>query len=329
MAGISHYFTEVEAVVETFVAGADLAVMPFKVRKPSDITEFYTFIKQVAQALSVRIEQADYNLTDFELSLTRLNRYKEHYIKLPSTSLANKVQQAKKVIASNDHLNVEQALANAAITLLQGDIKNLLSNIFDKKIVKQIHLMVANEQELFALNYAMKQVLVPRLGQTMPHISHFIAGNDDFEKLSGDTLIKKADLLIATIDVKTASLVDIGGMDDLASIKTRAYGSETEKHKKQSYSQLLKEKLISAKKQNLMSVLVAKGSPYLLSDYKHLAEIVLLNFDDRIYSLTNENLRHDKQPKEQVISPGFNAAMAIVFSQRQAGGSLPVTLNNK
>ncbi len=352
MAGISHYFTEVEAVVETFIAGADLAVMPFKIRNPSDILEFHLFIKEVAQALSARITPTDaslhggYSLAEFEQSLVRLQRYKKRYITLDNKTLTEKITDAQTVVAKAEHLVIEQNLANAAVTVLQGDIAKLYSNIINKKsfdqFIKHVHLVVANQQEFLALNRALRDALkqVFTSKQSMPTISYFIA-DSDFNELANEVAMKKADLLIATIDVKTASLVDIGGMDDLASVKTRIYGSEAVKQKKHSYAQALKDKLESAKKQQVTSVLIAKGSPYLLGDYRNLVDVILLNFDDRIYSLAtntntstnSENERDsvtlDQQNETQLNSPGFNASIAAVFLSQPVHGRLPVSLKVK
>ena len=319
MAGISHYFTEVEAVVETFIAGADIAVMPFKIRKPSDIAAFHQFITQVAEALTNSIEQGDYSFLVFEQSLERLKRYKNEYVTAPENTLATDIFHAQNIVANTKHLAVEQDLANAAMTVLQGDIKHLLSRFIGNKKLKKIHLVVANQQEFLALSYAVNSALKQKLALTATtnpiEVSHFIA-DSDFNQKVNETLIKQADLLIATVDVKTASLVDIGGMDDLASTNTRVYGSEKEKQNKHSYAQLLKAKLAIAKQQALASILIAKGSPYLLADYTDLVDVILLNFDDRIYE--NE---HKKK-----ISPGFNAAMSVIFSQQSIKGHLPVTL---
>jgi len=315
MAGISHYFTAVEAVVETFIAGADLAVMPFKIRKPEDIHAFKVFIKEVAQALSLRIKQGDYSNVYFEQSLTRLERYKNQYVQLPEKTLTAKILNAQTVVANAEHLNVEQGLANAAITVLQGNIQQLLNQ---KNNIKRVHLVVANEQELSVLTDALEKAWQHNEAQgalNMPQLSHFIA-EDDFEQLTYQANIKQADVVIATIDVKTASLVDIGGMDDLSSTTTRSYGSELEQQKKRSYAQLLTNQLTSAKKHNVVSILIAKGSPYLLSNYRQLAEVILLNFDDRTYL----------NAQQQLISPGFNAAMALIFSQHRAHGHLPISL---
>jgi beta-N-acetylhexosaminidase len=315
MAGVTHFFTEVEAVVETFVAGADLAVMPFKVRTPKDIAAFYDFIKEVAKALTIRVDQGDYQLAEFEQSITRLNRYKKQYIATPRESIAQQLQSAKAIIANEKHLIAEQALASAAITLLKN--KQVLP--LNVAGVKRLHFVVANQQELAALTYATKRVLAKVLSASDIEnisISHFIGDSADSAESNTNinTLLSKADVVIATVDIKTASLVDLGGMDDLIP----SYGSAAQQQEKLTYATLLKQQLTLADKLKTPSILIAKGSPFLINEYSELADAVLLNFDDRIYSSVSQ----------QAISPGFNASMAVVFGEIQALGKLPVTLNN-
>ena len=327
MGGIAHFFTEDEAVVETFVAGADLAVMPFKVRTPDDIEKFYGFVKAVAQALTVRIEKGDYSFSEFEQSITRLNHYKKQYIQLSDDSLKAKIATAKQMIANEKHLLAEQSLANAAVTLLKNN-QILPLNI---DTVKKLYLVVANQEELAALNYAVQHALAdsePTLEHPRVHprveIKHFVASESrhfskekDIDKGHNEIanqydFIAQADAVIATVDIKTASLVDLGGMDDL----TPSYGSKEAQQNKRTFSAIVKQQLLLAKELQTPSILIAKGSPFLINEYSELADAVLLNFDDRIY-------QHDNG---QLISPGFNASLAVILNGLTAEGKLPVTL---
>lgn len=317
MAGVTHFFTEVEAVVETFVAGADLAVMPFKVRTPTDIDNFYRFIKAVAKVLSSRIELNEYQLAEFKQSIARLNRYKRQYVEENSKSVSQQLLLANAVIASENHIKTEQALANAAITLLKTN-QVLPLNITS---IKRLHLIVANQQELAALTYALNQVIQNSRSTSdvaQINVSHFIADTNDQNSESNiqmQSLIKQADVVIATVDIKTASLVDLGGMDDLIP----SYGSAAQQRNKLTYSTFLKQQLTLARKLITPSILIAKGSPFLINEYSELADSVLLNFDDRLF----------ESDFQQVISPGFNASMAVIFDEKKAQGKLPVTLNNQ
>ncbi|MCP4988040.1 MAG: glycoside hydrolase family 3 protein [Colwellia sp.] len=310
MAGVTHFFTDVEAVVETFIAGADLAVMPYKVRTPGDIAAFYDFIKVVAKALTVRIEQGDYQLAEFEQSIVRLNQYKKRFIDSEKVSIADKVDSAQVIIANKQHMATEQALADAAVTLLKNnDVLPLNSST-----IKKIHLIVAEQQGFDALNYAIDKALV-KLGATSeqlkPSISYYIADNLESNQ-QFDVMLEKADVIFATVDIKTASLVDLGGMDDL----TPSYGSAVQKHQKLTYANLLKQQLNLASKLNTPAILIAKGSPFLIKEYSDLADVVLLNFDDRVYL----------DSSQQAISPGYNASLKVVLNNEKASGVLPVTL---
>jgi len=312
MAGVTHFFTDVEAVVETFIAGADLAVMPFKVRTPEDIAAFNIFIKDVAKTLVIHIEKGDYQLAEFEQSIARLNRYKKQYVEVENISIAQQLQSANAIIANEKHLNTEQDLASAAVTLLKN--KQLLPlNVAD---VKKLHFVVANQQELIALTYAAKSVLarvLPEGGVDNIAISSLVADSDESTK-KVNTLLSEADVVIATLNIKTASLVDLGGMDDLMP----SYGSATQQQQKLTYATLLKQQLTLAAKFKTSSILIAKGSPFLINEYSELADAVLLNFDDRIYESENK----------EAVSPGFNASMAVIVNENQALGKLPVTLKN-
>jgi len=312
MAGVTHFFTDVEAVVETFIAGADLAVMPFKVRTPEDITAFNVFIKDVAKALMIRVEKGDYQLAEFEQSIARLNRYKKQYVEVENVSIAQQLQSANAIIANEKHLNTEQNLASAAVTLLKNK-KLLPLNVAD---VKKLHFVVANQQELTALTNATKSVLAKVLPEDEVDniaISYLVADSDKSNK-KVNTLLREADVVIATLDIKTASLVDLGGMDDL----TPSYGSATQQQQKLTYATLLKQQLALAAKLKTPTIVIAKGSPFLINEYSELADAVLLNFDDRIYESENE----------EIVSPGFNASLAVIVNESKALGKLPVTLRN-
>jgi len=182
--------------------------------------------------------------------------------------------------------------------------------------VKKMHFVVANQQELIALTHATKSVLakvLPKGNVDKIAISYLVADSGETNK-KVDALLSEADVVIATLDIKTASLVDLGGMDDL----TPSYGSATQQLQKLTYATLLKQQLTLAGKFETPSILIAKGSPFLLNEYSELADAVLLNFDDRIY----------ESEDKQAISPGFNASMAVIVNESKALGQLPVTLKN-
>jgi len=308
MAGISHYFNDVTAVVETFVAGADLAVMPFKIRKAEDVDKFYDFIKSVAQLLQQKADETEFSLAEIPQSLARINRYKAKYIKLPKTAIAEQIVLAEQEVAKTKSLELEQSLADNSAVLLTNKQDKLPVDVTN---INRIHLFVLNWQEFRTL----KEAIIThwqKADKSIPQISATVVAESDAQSQiqSGEKLVK-ADLIIATIDTKVASAVDIGGAED---VLTQAYLKNEQG--KVSYNQLLTYQLQQAQQKKVTSVLVVKGSPYLLQAYTELADAILVTFDDRIYQ------QHD----ETTYSPGYNTSMAIIFGMQKALGKLPVSL---
>lgn len=312
MAGIAHYFDEVTAVVETFVAGADLAVMPFKIRKSEDIEQFYVFIKAVAQRLQQKITTNDFLSTELSQSLARINRYKAKYCQLAATAITKQITLAEQTIATTQHLALEQALADNAVVLLTNKQNSLPINVAK---IDRIHLFVLNWQEFRTLKQAI-MTLWKKAGQSIPQLSATVVAEGDAQlQIQQGEKLAKADLMIATIDTKVASAVDIGGAEDLLTkINTKIATKNAQD--KVSYGQLLSEQLLQAQQQNVASVLVVKGSPYLLQAYAERVDAILLTFDDRIYQKENETS----------YSPGYHTSMDIVFGVQKALGKLPVSL---
>lgn len=308
MAGIAHYFNGVTAVAETFMAGADLAVMPFKIRKNEDIEKFYEFIKSVAKELQQKINSNEFSMAEMTQSIARITHYKEKYIKLPVTSVQEQIALAEQEIAQTQNLALEQTLANDSVVLLTNQINNLAIKLDD---IKRIHLFVLNWQEFRALKQAIT-TLWQSLSKLIPQISATVVAESDAQsQIQSGEKLAKADLIIATIDTKIASAVDIGGAEDL--LNSTLLKNEPGKI---SYEQLLTFQLQQAKQKSIKSALIVKGSPYLLQPFNQLADQILVTFDDRIYQ-NEEGISY---------SPGYEASIAVIFDKQKARGKLPVTL---
>lgn len=318
MAGIAHYFDEVTAVVETFVAGADLAVMPFKIRKVEDIDKFYQFIKDVAQQLQQKSQSNASLSTELAQSVARINRYKAQYCQLPKVSVAKQVKLAEQLISQLEHLSLEQTLADNAVVELTTKQSILPINVAK---INRIHLFVLNWQEFGALKQAITSQW-QSVGKAVPEVSAtVVSGGDAQLQLQSGEKLAKADLVIATVDTKIASkvssVVDSGGAEDLLSQITSMKAEPNNVN----YGLLLKYQLQQAQKQKVPSVLIVKGSPYLLQPYIDLTDTVLVTFDDHIYQKEDH-----KSNKQQAYSSGYTSSMAIVVGEQKALGKLPVSL---
>ena len=319
MAGIAHYFDKVTATVETLSAGADLAVMPFKIREPEDVAKFKLFVQAVSKKLSDKIAQGLLSASDIDASLARLNHYKEQYIHLPTTSIAEQVAQANELIASEDHLATQQMLANNATTLLKN-YANALPVMPNQ--IKHVHLLVASEQEQQALQSAIVQQW-QKAGQKQLKITSIIADQDNaLAKIQNIKQLIQADLVIVTMSVKAGSAVDLGGVDDLLREAVNSHKSgqvlpaqTLSTQVKTNYGQLVQLQMALANEQKVKSLLIAQGSPFLIAPYLSSADAVLLMFDDKVMADKDGNY----------FSAGMNASIAIAVGQ-QANGVLSVTL---
>ena len=128
------------------------------------------------------------------------------------------------------------------------------------------------------------------------------------------------DLVIATIDVKVVGAVALGGIEDIVkqAINSKKSGKSLLTSAKANYGQLVKLQMQLAKEQGVKSVLIAQGSPFLISPYLDDVDAALLTYDDRLYKTANG--------KDE--SAGMKASLAIITGKRKAKGTLPVTLNN-
>lgn len=296
--------------------------MPFKIRAPQDIDQFSVFIKAVAKALQQKITAGEFSANELTQSISRINRYKIKYVQLAKTSITKQIEIAQQLIASPQHLKLEQALADHAVVFLTNQKLTYQKQLIPINVnkVEHIHLFVLNWQEFRAL----KQAIISHWqisGKPTPQVSATVVSEGDAHtQLASGAKLAKADLVIATIDTKIASVVDIGGVEDLLT-KTATLKNEQDKV---SYAQLLSEQLQQAQQQKVTSILIAKGSPYLLQAYNNLADVVIVTFDDRIYQKVGE-----QSNQSQTYSPGYNTSLAIVFGKQKALGKLPVSLPSK
>ncbi|MDP7592642.1 MAG: glycoside hydrolase family 3 protein [Litorilituus sp.] len=314
MAGIAHYFDDVSATVETFKAGTDLALMPFKVRVPADVDKFKRFVKAVSKQLMMTIEKGLITYDEIDQSIARIDHAKNKFIQLPSSNLRQQIANAELVVANEAHLMVQQLLANESVTLLKG--KGVLPVSPEK--IKHIHMFVANKQEQDALQSAIAEQW-QQARQSQLKITSIIATQEKtMEKIQNISQLQQADLVIATIDVKVVGAVDLGGMDGILkqAINHKKLGKKLLSPAKANYGQLVQLQLQFAKEYNIKSVLIAQGSPFLITPYLKDADVALLTYDDKIY----QTVFGDEQ------SAGMKASLAIMTAKQPAKGVLPVTL---
>jgi len=118
MAGIANYFSQQEAVVKAFDAGADIALMPYTIRTPEDIAQFDGFMTSLVDAVSSNIESAA-----LKASYQRIMAAKQRLTQLNPAQVET-ITANDQVLMRQTHIaqgrEIETALAQASITSLYG-----------------------------------------------------------------------------------------------------------------------------------------------------------------------------------------------------------------
>ncbi|MBF8153834.1 glycoside hydrolase family 3 protein [Exiguobacterium sp. TBG-PICH-001] len=125
MQAIVDNFTESEAVLKTFDAGVDIALMPTILRSKQDVEKLDQIFKDVIAAVK-----------DGRLSEKRIDQSVERILTLKaergiwngttdSTSLAEKIAQANQIVGSPEHKAKERAMTEAAVTLVKNNQRTL------------------------------------------------------------------------------------------------------------------------------------------------------------------------------------------------------------
>nr|WP_010133159.1 glycoside hydrolase family 3 N-terminal domain-containing protein [Microbulbifer agarilyticus] len=295
MAGISDYFTPEEAVVNTFKAGADIALMPIKIRFPEDLVQLDKLIDRVVLA----VEGGELSLQEIDASLARVQKLKQQFIDESWMALAEEkaIAQAEQVLATEEHRALADALASAALT-----------NIFTPDPAK-----------LPVIDSTVKrvQVLTPHraIGEAF-RIALMQASDVEVEVLNPDSAVSAinesaADALVVASIVPSESAVELGGMEDLAILEHRVIDLE------QRY-EIYVDALQAANAHGAKTVFVSMRSPYEAARFETLADVHLASFDYKAYLGEGQRLE----------GPIYHALARALLSPEVSAGELPVTVTS-
>jgi beta-N-acetylhexosaminidase len=301
MAGIAHYFSATEAVIQTFYAGADIALMPIPIRYPQDIAKLKSLIEDVAKA----VKEGRLQRSEISASAERIGRAKNQY-KLDeqlSLPLDEAISQATTQLHNAAHHKVEQALANNAVVLVKNHNTLPLS-----KDIKQMYLSMPDTSKCMAMTSALKI--------RMAQINIYC---DSTAKIASLDLshIKQADVVIAADITPDQSLAELGGMDDISNWQQRA-------PKEQQVSQQLNV-LQSASSLGKPTVFIALRAPYNARDFAPWADVILASF---AYNM-NQVEYTDEQGRliTQYQGAIYHALADILLGNIKATGQLPVSID--
>lgn len=213
MQAIADNFTESEAVIKTFKAGVDIALMPTILRSANDVTKLESIFDDVIEA----VESGDLKEADIDRSVERIltlkatrGIWKET---IDPVTLEEQLVEAKAVVGSPEHKELERQMTEAAVTLVRNDRKTLpfkpkkgqtvlvLSPTKDQtdSMVKTIRSLEKNAGNLKRVN-----VLTENYGASTPHLNQNPALQEK---------INQADYLIVGSNVNNSAKLGTSSAD--------------------------------------------------------------------------------------------------------------------
>jgi beta-N-acetylhexosaminidase len=301
MAGIAHYFDQSDAVVQTFAAGADIALMPLAIRTPKDLKKLPLMINEVAKA----VDQGRLDIGELRASAQRIAQTKSQYQinKQYDLPLYQAIEKSQKTLGIGSHRKVEQALADSAVVQIKNN--NVLP--IDNK-TQNIHLSMPDTPKCMAMTLALKT----RLPNSTISCNSLAKEHNDADS---DELAK-ADLLIVADITPDQSLAELGGMDDIQSWRQRA----PKKHIMATQLAQLK----TAKEQGKTTVFISLRAPYNVGLFSDYADLILASFS---YNLNKrETLDQYGRLTVQYQGPIYQALADVITGKITATGELPVTI---
>ena len=238
MAGISQFFTQEEAVMMAFDAGADIALMPYTIRNPRDIEAFKAMLDSLARR-TVKDKQKMERLTASHQRVLRMKLHHQlgRYVSKPMSWWLNEAQantgkatpRSDKVIPKSkgksagyleENANalylkgkqIEKALSESSVTLLFG------KNKLPVKAVKWVALMpdaarcLALEDAVLAVDTNAQYACLPLI--ELPN------------KGLVSRLIKQSDALIVGDITPLHANYELGGLDQASQLASRASGAQ-------------------------------------------------------------------------------------------------------
>ncbi|MDP4536322.1 glycoside hydrolase family 3 N-terminal domain-containing protein [Alkalimonas collagenimarina] len=297
MAGISHFFSPKQALIETFKAGADIALMPIRLHHPDDLNGLEELIEAVVNA----VKRGELSETEIRQSADRIRHYKQHY-QLADRILdetSQSINKARTSLGTKQHKMVEQQLAEAAITLVRGD------NVPLDDTIKSLLLVMPERSGCMALQN--------ELSYAQPLLTTECISMDDYQAEAFSVRLKAADAVLLGSITPAASLVEFGGMYD----RNQTTGARLTPQQQQ---QLLPQLISQSKASDKLVYFVSLRTPYDIN--------LLANGADTVLAVYGYNTHLEHRGSNQVVTgPAFAALARILTGLAQPEGELPVNLH--
>lgn len=289
MAGIAQYFQPLDAVIETFSAGADIALMPFTIRNLDDISQFDRFMTALYERIRLASDKA--KLVN---SYERIARTKASLIaqaKQPN-------QLAKQAVTMADKQQLATQLARASVTQVSGDV-----GILNGTASKRILLVMPDALRCAGMRKALQLHAQAHAIDCM-NTTTLVAQDPRLHS----SYLTQFDVVIAGDISPQISLAEMGGMDDLSQLLAQQ-GKRNSLTQQHDYIRHVFNRVSATSKR----IFVALRTPYTIVDWQAMTDATFAIYDYRV----DESTLH---------STSLEAFVYYLYTEQQAPGQLPVSL---
>jgi len=310
MAGISQFFTQEDAMLNAYRAGADIALMPFTIRTPNDINQFETLLTSISQkVVKDKTLHAHVQRSQNRIASTKQRFALHKFVTKPvswwldEAAEKNNKQSASALKAKG--LQLQKALSEAAVTTLYGKQKLPL---VDNRFVA----FMPDSARCYALEHALTASLKTALPDKslqfacLPLLT--LPKKSLVKRLVNDTDV----IVVGDISPRHANY-ELGGIDNVEIVKQRTSLSHIHA--------FMKDTMHYAKGQGKTVVFLPLRMPFIAEQMKEVSDIALASFS----YVTEVSAEQDTQVK--ATSDAMQALTDALLGVFEPDGRSPVKMN--
>lgn len=253
MKGISQFFSADEAVFNTFKAGADIALMPVKIRKPADIKNLYALIESVSQHALEEDQAYQQVLRSYHRVVSAKEQLLLNNTRPPS------ITQAEHVLANPRHRSIENELATRSVVEW-----NKMGRLMYRDI-QRAHVILPEHED------------AQYLAEQLQYLGNW-------EVTSEELALENGEIALSTRRaIESADLLIVGNSNQL--ISSGVLNSEDLPSRKIRRADLAAQLLSIAGDQKKSRVYISLGSPYGINNFIPLSDTQLFAFNKISYQL--------------------------------------------
>lgn len=207
MAGIAAFFSAQDAVLQTFAAGADLALMPMGLSTEANLQAFDSLLQLVTQA----VRTGALSESEIDASVLRILKLKKKLGLLKATSkpVQSRIDTALATVGRASHLALERELAERSVTLIKNGDADSKALPLDARDLRTVTVLASRVNQGSAIKNSL-QLAAAEQGNTALEVNVFITSTLD--RVAVNNELARSQLLIVASDANKVTPVEAGAV---------------------------------------------------------------------------------------------------------------------